>query len=450
MKKFRILLLVLIILPCVVLFGGCSLFDAKVVIDIVETSENIYTVKYSDGTTSIINANGEDGEDLTLESIEEYCNTHGLDFYDFLAEHFGIDSLISSASAKAMKSAVSIISEFTSISDTSVAGGAGVIYQMNDDYSYVITNYHVVYYRESITSNKIANKIHLFQYGANQAYSKQNGSISYSDDAVSCQFIGGSMNYDIAVLRVKTDDLLAINDEARPATISKGYELAETAIAIGNPNIEGISVTSGIISVVSEEISMKGADEITNCEFRVLRIDTAINGGNSGGGLFNQYGDLIGIVNAKYIDEEIDNIAYALPYDNITKVADNLIYYYESTNTTSYVQKLYFDITVAAENSKAEYIDNTVKITDQCIVHSVTDDRVGNKLGLTEGDIILGMTILRGDDSSSITFDREYEFRESLLTVRAGDSISIKLNRSGTIIDTPSYNVKASDLKPIS
>ncbi|MBR2969938.1 MAG: serine protease [Clostridia bacterium] len=449
MKKFRILLLVLIILPCISLFGGCSWFETKYVVNIIETADNIYTVKYSDGSTSIIDANGEDGEDLTLESIEEYCNSHGLNFYDFLAEHFGIDSLISSATVKATKSAVSIISEFSKISDTSVAGGAGVIYKMNNDYSYVITNYHVVYYRESTTPNKIASRIHLFQYGTQQSYYKNGNSIEYGENAVACQYIGGSLNYDIAILRVPTATLLNNNPEAKPVSISNGYQLAETAIAIGNPNVEGLSVTSGIISVISEEINMKGADEMTNCDFRVLRIDTAINGGNSGGGLFNQYGELIGIVNAKYIDEEIDNIAYALPYDNITKVADNLIHYFETTGQTSRVKKLYCDISVSPENSKAEYIDDTVKITDQCVVKSVTDNKAGDKLGLEVEDIILSLTITRGTDTTTLTFDREYEFREAMLTIRAGDSVSVKVNRSGTIVDNPAYTILNSDLKMV-
>ena len=60
-------------------------------------------------------------------------------------------------------------------------------------------------------------------------------------------------------------------------------------------------------------------------EMRVIRVDTAVNPGNSGGGLFNSKGELIGIVNAKIISSDVENIGYAIPSSVAINVADNII-----------------------------------------------------------------------------------------------------------------------------
>ena len=108
---------------------------------------------------------------------------------------------------------------------------------------------------------------------------------------------------------------------------SEMINVGESAIAIGNPEGNGFSTSLGIVSVDSEYIEMTGADGVTNVEFRVMRIDTAVNGGNSGGGLFNSKGELIGIVNAKIQSTTVENIAYAIPSNLAAAVADNIIYH---------------------------------------------------------------------------------------------------------------------------
>ncbi len=461
MKKFGLLLIALILLPCIGLVG-CALLP-KYVTGIEETANNVYTVTYSDGSTSTIKTDGKDGQngaDLTIENIKKYCEDNDLDFYEFLSKYFGIESTIESATTKSLKSAVSIWCEHPTNSsldkDTSVSCGAGVIYKMNDEYSYIITNYHVVYYTNSQTSNKIASKITLFQYGTSQEAIKTSDTnsngypfVSYGKGAIDCEYIGGSMNYDLAVLRVPTARLLAVNSEARAVDIANKYHIADTAIAIGNPECEGLSVTSGIVSVVSEDIEMKGADEKTTCQFRVMRIDTAINGGNSGGGLFNDQGELIGIVNAKLVDDEIDNIAYALPVDNITKVADNLIHYFETTNEISKVKKVYLDIYYAPDNSKAIYEGDEVYITDEFKVATVTEGGLGESLGIKKGDVLRSATITSNGTTSTHIATRAYEMNELLLTVRAGDQISFSIDRGGNIINTETHTVTADDFSTI-
>lgn len=462
MKKFKLFILVLIsIIPCAFLLSGCLFINStnksQAYVTKIEATETVgasttYTVYYSNGTTSLFTVengkDGEDGKDLTLESIKQYCQANNIDFETFLKEFLTIDNSqsIQQATATAIQSAVSVWCEFPVrdyySKDTSVACGAGVIYQINDSYAYIITNYHVVYYTKCQTNNKIANKIHIFQYGTSEhAYETGNNDangypeIAYGEGAVEAEFIGGALNYDIAVLKVATADLLKYNEHAKAVTVANDYTLAETAIAIGNPETEGISVTSGIISVESEEIEMTGADDITTCEFRVMRIDAAVNGGNSGGGLFNINGELIGIVNAKVVDSKIDNIAYALPYDNVTKVADNLIYYYEKTNQTVKVKKLILDIKVYAENMRSIYNleTNTTTLKEDIVVHSVSNTSnnthgvgIGYLIGLQAGDIIKSISI-NGEEH---ILTRMFELSDWLLAVRPGDKVILTIERN--------------------
>ena len=459
MKKIKqIFLLLIFLLPCSFLFGACSLLEEKVyVTGIQQTSvfenQTTYTVYYSNGTTSLFTVeNGKDGEngaDLTIESIKEYCTQNNIDFETFLKQYLTVvdeTESIQQATATAIQSAVSVWCEFPSsnyynIKKNSLACGAGVIYQMNDTYSYIITNYHVVYYTECNTPNKIAKKINIFQYGTSEIVydtqeKDQNGYpiYGYGDGAVEAEYVGGAMNYDIAVLKVKTADLLKYNEHAKAVTIAEDYQIAETAIAIGNPEMEGISVTSGIISVESENIVMTGADDVTKCKFRVMRIDVAVNGGNSGGGLFNINGELIGIVNAKVVDNTIENIAYALPHGNVTAVADNVIYHYEQNGQPSNVLAAFLNVEFVAENARSIYNPTTkeTKLKEDIIVNSVSLKNnnngigLGYSIGLQTGDKVKAIQI----NDTVHTLDKMYQLGDLLLTIKPGDKFMLILERN--------------------
>ena len=183
---------------------------------------------------------------------------------------------------------------------------------------------------------------------------------------------------------------------------------------------------------------MTGVDEKTEVTFRVMRIDSAINGGNSGGGVFNDKGELIGIVNSKLVmtadGSAADNIAYALPYDNVTKVAENIIDQYEtstnkSSNSSSYinVSKLYLGIAISAENTKTSYDYQTDEITisENAVIVNVSENSLAQKKGMLEGDIITSIVI----NDSEYEISRYYQVSELLLTVRVGDSVLINVAR---------------------
>ena len=165
--------------------------------------------------------------------------------------------------------------------------------------------------------------------------------------------MGGSLYYDIAVLRIEDSEILA-SSSACAVEIADSDEVivGESAIAIGNAQGYGISVSSGIVSVDSEYITMTAADGRTSVSFRVMRVDTAVNSGNSGGGLFDSTGKLLGIVNAKIVDDGVENIGYAIPSRVVVSIAENVLDYCYGSETER-VQRAFIGVTVNAADSKA-------------------------------------------------------------------------------------------------
>lgn len=98
-------------------------------------------------------------------------------------------------------------------------------------------------------------------------------------------------------------------------------------VAIGNPLRElTFSLTTGVVSALDREVTLSG-----NVTMDLLQTDCAINAGNTGGALFNMYGEVIGITNAKYsssgssFSASIDNIGFAIPVNNIVSIVESII-----------------------------------------------------------------------------------------------------------------------------
>lgn len=165
--------------------------------------------------------------------------------------------------------------------------GSGVIYDPN---GYIVTNYHVA--NETRTSITV---------------------ILYDGSQYEAQYIYGDELSDLAVIKIeKTDcDYAAFGD-------SDQMTYGDLVLAIGNAKGLGLSVTDGIISRPGESVTF---DDAT---MTLLRTSAAINNGNSGGGLFNLKGELIGIVNAKLASSSIDNIGYAIPSTTVVKCINDL------------------------------------------------------------------------------------------------------------------------------
>ena len=258
---------------------------------------------------------------------------------------------ISEAVALAAPSVVEIVTEEEAISYgifggayTAQSAGSGVLIS-ND--GYVITNNHVVQDAKTIEVT------------------------TYDGNIYEGTLVGKDASSDIAVVKINGTDL--------PTAIlgdSSKIQVGDTAIVIGNPlGTLGGTVTDGIISAVSREIVINGES------MDLIQTNAEINSGNSGGGLFDASGNLIGIVNAKdsgttSTGTTIEGIGFAIPINYAMEIAEDLIANGTVQNRATigiYVQELSDD----SQNLKAGlYITDTVQGSNAEKVGLQTYDRV--------------------------------------------------------------------------
>ena len=350
---------------------------------------------------------------------------NGGDNYDITINAGNADNALA---AKSLLSTVSIDCVFKSMSlypssfggivSEKIGSGSGVIYKLDKEKgdAYIITNYHVVYYNRNNTSNGISNDITVYLYGQeDKAY------------AIPAKYVGGSMTYDLAVLKVEGSRVLAeSNAIAAEFADSNNVAVLDKAVAVGNPEDFGISATLGYINVDSEYIEIEGADGTTEIEVRVMRIDTAVNSGNSGGGLYDASGRLIGIVNAKYADSE--NMGYAIPSNVVKYIADNILYYCDGKDNENVVRSQ-IGINVDAKALYTVYDTETGKVHKREVVSITKVDSKSLANGkLKVGDVINSITI----DGVTYEVNRMFVVSECLFNARVGSVVSINITRDGT------------------
>lgn len=249
--------------------------------------------------------------------------------------------------------------------------GSGVI--ISED-GYIITNYHVIEGAENIT------------------VTLRDGATSYK-----AKIIGSDEDNDIALLKVDATGLSA-------ATMGNSSDLAvgDYVVAIGNPLGQlGGTVTDGIISALARQVTVEGKS------MTLLQHNAQISPGNSGGGLFNSNGELIGIVNAKDSATEVEGIAFAIPINNVLDIIDDL-------KTYGYVKgkvDLGMELTDITSDDSAFYygLSNT-----GCYVLSVTSGSNAEKAGFMRGDMI---TAVNGTSVSSKS-DIETALKDSKVEIQ--------------------------------
>ncbi|MDE7406174.1 MAG: trypsin-like peptidase domain-containing protein [Clostridiales bacterium] len=201
--------------------------------------------------------------------------------------------------------------------------GSGVIVAHDEDYEtyYIVTNNHVI---EGARDIKV--------------------SLRSGGEAYTATLIASDVAGDIAVISIKETSTLNVAVWGSSA----GLLVGEDVIAIGNPlGSLGGTVTKGIISATERSIP------VGNYTMTLLQTDTAINPGNSGGGLFNMRGELVGVVNAKTSDEEVEGICFAIPADTARSIFDDLL-------TDGVVSgRVSLGISVAVYDSSAVYVTKT-------------------------------------------------------------------------------------------
>ena len=237
------------------------------------------------------------------------------------------------------------------------------------------------------------------------------------------------MNFDIAVLEVKSSDVLReSNAMAAEFADSNDVSILDTAIAIGNPRDFGLSATVGAVNVESETIVMTSVDGSSYISLRVIRTDAAVNSGNSGGGLFNDKGQIIGIVNAKMSSSSVDNIGYAIPSNVAKYVTDNIIFYDKQDKSNDSVKRALIGITVGVESAGTSYDTETGKITRYEVVKVDAIESDSASVGkLYVGDIIRSITV----DGVTYEVKRKFNVVDIMLTARQTSTVVINVERSG-------------------
>lgn len=287
--------------------------------------------------------------------------------------------------AKNVNSTVGITTQVTTnfwgYTTQSAASGSGFIYSAD---GYIITNYHVI---ESASSIKVT---------------------LYDGKSYDAQLVGYDESNDVAVLKIDAKDLT-------PVTIgdSDNLNVGDSVIAIGNPLGElTFSLTSGAVSALDREVTMSN-----NVTMELIQTDCAINSGNSGGALFNLYGEVIGITNAKYSGSSgsgasIDNIGFAIPINSVRSIVDSII-------EKGYVAKPYIGVMVSDVSDEAISYGTPAGAA----VVSVTEGGPAEKAGLQANDIITavdGKEISGKSGLSSIIAD-----------CAAGDKLTLSVYRQG-------------------
>ena len=466
--------LAVLAVPAAVLCGAAMLFAAcdageqsdvqaeeqAYIISIEENEAGGYTITYSDGSTKDLSAvageDGKDGEDLTITQIwKEYIAETGvsLTLAEFIEQYLQISAESSSAIAESLLSCVSVRTEFVETSQQPGGGffpggmggsgaqiaqsaGSGVIYAIDEDSVYIITNYHVVYDSaadEEKNGGKIARAIHCYLYGSEElpslaGYDDENLEVyDYGEYAISCEYVGGSLGADIAVLRADKEDVMAVNENVRAVTVAEEYYVGESVYAIGNAEGEGISATEGIVSVDSEYITLDLDDDGTEESYRSIRFDATIYHGNSGGGLFNSRGELIGITNAGI--DGYEAVCYAIPASIAKGAADNILYHAADGNDeTQGVYKVTLGVAVSAENTKYSLNESGLgAVTEIVHVQSVTEGLLAEEAGIAQGDVLVALVI--NGERHELT--RTYMIGDLILTMRQGDTLQFVYEREG-------------------
>ena len=245
----------------------------------------------------------------------------------------------------------------------------------------------------------------------------------YDNSSYDAALVGADSTSDIAVLRIEATGLT-------PASFGDSAELAigDQVAAIGNPLGETfrMTLTDGIISAIDRGISYNGHS------MTLLQTNTAINEGNSGGALFNMYGQVIGVTNMKMMSSysSIEGIGFAIPSSTIAAVADSLMQYGEVRGRTA------IGITVGAipENVTSHY-----DLPTGLYVSAVEEKSDAAAKGIQQGDII---TAVNGNPASATS---------DILTVKntlsVGDTIAFTIWRDGETFDVDVTLVDENDLK---
>jgi serine protease Do len=293
--------------------------------------------------------------------------------------------------ASVVNSAVSINCSATSTNifgQTTQSASSGSGFIITED-GYVVTNYHVVSGASSV-------QVTL-----------------YNGDTYDATVVGGDSDYDVAVLKINASGL-------QPVTLGESADVnvGDTVLAIGNPLGElTFSMSQGIVSSCDRAINVDGTP------FNMIQVDCSINPGNSGGPLVNLYGEVVGIVSAKYSSYSsttVEGLGFAIPISDVRSIITDIM------ENGAVTDKAYMAITAGTMNEQMAAQFN-INVTEGVFVYSVVEGGAGDKAGLRLGDVITKM----GDK----TLTSRQDLSAAMKGYRAGDTVTLTVYRGGQYIE---------------
>ena len=237
-----------------------------------------------------------------------------------------------------------------------------------------------------------------------------NVTVTIGDTDYAATVVGEDSTSDIAVLKIDATGLT-------PATMgdSDALTVGDNVLAVGNPLGElGGTVTSGIVSALNRSVTIQGTSSTNTMS--LIQMDASVSPGNSGGGLFNMNGELIGLVNAKSSSSDAEGLGFAIPINDAIKVAQDLL-------ENGYVSgRPYMGITYLAVTDAQTAAQLNVNAYGVYVV-DVVQGGPADKAGLKTGDRIVsidGTEIAQKDDLGTLIQQHA-----------AGDTLSITVAREG-------------------
>ena len=282
----------------------------------------------------------------------------------------------------------SVTTNFWGYQSTSAASGSGFI--ISDD-GYILTNFHVIEDSSSISVSM------------------------YNGDSYEATLIGYDESNDIAILKIEAEGLVPVilGD-------SNNLNVGDSVVAIGNPLGElTFTLTSGAISAKGREVTFSN-----NTTMNLLQTDCAINSGNSGGALFNLYGEVIGVTNAKYSTSSsssasIDNIGFAIPINSIMNIVESII-------EKGYISKPYIGISVLDVSAETQQYGIPVGAA----IQAVTENSPAAQAGLQKGDVITAVDDIAVNSSELVRYIGTAEIGQQLVfrIYRQGENLEVIVN----------------------
>ena len=264
----------------------------------------------------------------------------------------------------------------------SASSGSGFVITQD---GYIVTNHHVV---ASASSVKVT---------------------MYDGKEYSAAVVGSDSDYDVAVLKVETTGL-------QPVTLgnSADVNVGDTVLAIGNPLGElTFSMSQGIVSCCDRAINVSGTP------FNMIQVDASINPGNSGGPLMNLYGEVVGIVSAKYSsysNTAVEGLGFAIPIGDVKAVITDIM---ENGQITSKPSMGITAGTMTRQMATQYQIDKDNGV----FVYSVDKGGAGEKAGLRMGDVITKVDSMEITSMEDLTAAKKGH--------RAGDTVTVIYYRDG-------------------